>query len=125
MKLKLVYAALVALVLLALPSTASAQLASNEVYVNTPFKIAANHDGVNTTDYRLYRNTVLVNSVAVTALVAGVVTIDSPGLSAGTYAFQVEAKGDGGAAKSTVYSVVVKALPAAPVAPSGLRLIVP
>jgi hypothetical protein len=111
-------------VLLALPSSASAQLASNEVYVNTPFVVAADHAGVDTTEYLLYRGTAVVATLARTALVGGVISFSQPGLPAGSYTFIVEAKGDGGVGRSTAFVVVVKVLPAAPVAPTGLRLVV-
>jgi hypothetical protein len=122
---KLLLMPLALFVLLLLPSSASAQLAANEVYVNTAFKIAANHAGVDTTEYRLSRGGVLVATLPKTALVAGVITFDQPGLAAGSYTFVVEAKGDGGQTPSAPFVVVVKVLPAAPAAPTGLRLVVP
>jgi hypothetical protein len=121
---KLLLLPLAILALLLLPSSASAQLAANEVYVNTPFKIAANHDGVETTEYRLTRGEVLVATLPRTALAGGVIAFDQPGLAAGTYTFVVEAKGDGGQTPSAPFVVVVKVVPAAPVAPTGLRLVV-
>jgi hypothetical protein len=119
------YLFLTLLFLAGVPSMASAQLASNEVYVNTPFNISANHDGVNTTEYRLYRNTVLQSTLPRTSLVSGVIKFAQPGLAAGSYTFVVEAKGDGGQTPSAPYVVVVKVLPAAPAAPTGLRLEIP
>jgi hypothetical protein len=96
-------------------------LASNEVYANTPFKIAADHDGLYTSTYRLYRDNVVVATLPSGALVGGLVTFDSLGLEAGTYVFQMSAVGDGGEATSSGFTVVVKV--PAPNAPTMLRII--
>jgi hypothetical protein len=118
----LAVALFLAVLVLALPSRASAQLASNEVYVNTSFKIAATHDGVNTTEYHLLRGGVLISTLARSALVGTTITFPHAGLAAGTYVFVVEAKGDGGTAASAPFTVVVKVVPVAPSVPSGLRI---
>ena len=122
-KAVLVRLVLVAAVLALLPSIASAQLASNEVYANTAFKIGADHDGVNTTSYTLKRNGAQVATAPVSARVGGSIVFDQPGLAVGSYTYVVEAVGDGGTTPSAPYVVVVKVLPTAPSAPNGIRIV--
>lgn len=122
-KAVLVRLVLVAAVLALLPSIASAQLASNEVYANTAFQIAANHDGVNTTEYRLTRNGAAVGTQPRSALAGGVIAFNQPGLAVGSYTFVVTAVGDGGSTPSDPYVVVVVVVPSAPAKPSQLRVV--
>jgi hypothetical protein len=117
--------AIVALVfgsVLCLASPASAQLASNEVYANTTFTLAADHDGLNTTEYRLLRNGVVVATQPRSALVGTTIRFSQPGLAVGSYVYRVDAVGDGGTGSSANFTVVVRAVPAAPGPPSGLRI---
>lgn len=123
---KLGLSGLVLMGLLAFAGKAEAQLASNEVYAGSTFKIAADHDGLNTTEYRLYRNGALSVTLPRTSLASGVIAFDQPStLAAGSYVYYVEAKGDGGVAASVTYTVVIKALPPKPNAPTLPRLIRP
>jgi hypothetical protein len=84
--------------------------------------VSATHDGLVTTEYRLLRNGVLVATQPRSALVGTTISFQHPGLAVGSYTLVVEAKGDGGQTPSTPFVVVVKVLPGAPTAPTGLRL---
>lgn len=113
---------LVGLVLLgSLAQPVLAQLAANEVYVNQQFQVVGTHDGLNTTDYRLYRNGVQVASVAkAVALVGNVVTYPARSEPAvGTFIYELTAVNSDGtttleSAKSAPFSLVVKPALTAP-----------
>jgi hypothetical protein len=103
--------------------SASAQLAANEVYAFTAFKIAGTHDGVNTTEYRLIRNSVQVATLPVTSLAAGEIVFDAAGLAIGSYTYRIDAAGPGGVTPSANLVVSVVAKPPAPAAVTVPRLI--
>jgi hypothetical protein len=60
------------------------------------FSVSANHNGVNTTGYRLYMNSVVYLTQPVSALQNGVVTFAFPSINRGTYSATITAVGDGG-----------------------------
>lgn len=101
-------------------------LAANEVYVNKPFQLAWTHDGINTNEYRLFRNGTQIATAAVTARTGGDIILDAAGttgLAVGSYTFRLDAAGDGGVTPSANFVVVVKALPPNPNVPTNIRII--
>src|SRR4051812_14438146 len=108
---------LVCVLLLARPVAAQ----TNPVPRGTAFKIAADHDGKDTTGYRLWRDGVIVTNKTVSALVAGVITFDEPTtVPDGAHVYEVSAFGPGGEAKSGVpitFTIVTPPL----TAPKNLR----
>lgn len=121
--LKLVIVALV--VGVAITPAIAQTLADDEVSAGTAFQLAANHDGLNTTEYRLFRNGTINQTKPVSALSGGIIVFDQPGLSVGTYSYRVDAVGTGGTTVSDLLSVfVVGPAPVGPpAAPSGLRVL--
>lgn len=108
---------LVCVLLLASPVAAQ----TNSVPRGTAFKIAADHDGKDTTSYRLYRDGVVVTNKSVSALVAGVITFDEPTtVPDGAHVYEVSAMGPGGEAKSGAPITVTVVTPP-PTAPKNLR----
>jgi hypothetical protein len=123
-------AAAVLFLLVSGASVAHAQLAANEVYVNQSFQVAMDHDGLNTTGYRLYRNNVIVSTVSTAARVNGVVTFPArTETTTGTVLYEATAiNSDGtttlestrGAVTVTVKAALVQ--PNAPTLPRVVRL---
>lgn len=110
--------AVVALLLLT-PRVAAAQpLATNQ-----PFSITWTHDGVDTTEYRVYTNATLTATVPLSALVNGTASYRfGNGLANGTYTLGVTAFGAGGESNpSTVVAVV--AAPSGPNPPGSVTLV--
>jgi hypothetical protein len=98
--------------------------AAESVAHGTSFSVVADHDGVNTTSYRLYVNGVLTETKSVTERQGNVISFARTASQTGTYVFYVEAVGEGGAVASTTLSVTVSApTPARPSAPSNLRMV--
>jgi len=90
----------------------------------TPFNVAADHDGVDVIEFRLYRNGVLEQSKAASSLLAGVITFDRylDGMVKGVYVFYAEAIGsDGIPVASTTLTVTV--FSGSPNAPKNLRIV--
>ncbi|SRR6266540_2441319 len=96
---------------------------SDSIKQNTAFTVAADHDGIDTTEYHLYQNGALVQTKAVSNLVLGTIAFDRylAGLPKGTYVFYVEAFGPGGAASSVTLTLTVT--PGNPKPPTNLRII--
>jgi hypothetical protein len=96
---------------------------SDTIKQNTAFTVAADHDGIDTDEYRLYQNGVRVQTKAVSNLLVGTIAFDRyvAGLPKGTYVFYVEAVGPGGAGVSTTLTLTVT--PGNPKPPTNLRLI--
>ena len=87
----------------------SQTLGPNEVFVNQPFRIAADHNGVDTTSYELRQGTTLVSTVPASALANGVITFPPTQHAAtGTYPYFVVAIGPGGSTSVGPYNVVVR-----------------
>ncbi len=98
---------ILALAFIGIASVASAQ-SVDSIKQLTTFKVAADHDGLDTDGYRVYLNGGLWQTVPVASLVAGVVTFDFPtGLIKGTYVIYVEAFSTAGAASSTTVTLTV------------------
>jgi hypothetical protein len=88
------------------------------------FHALADHDGIDTTGYRLYVNGAVEQTVPLSALVNGVVTFSvAAGLPVGTHVIYIEAFGEGGAEASTTLTLVVS--PGKPKAPVNLRVLAP
>jgi len=83
----------------------ASSLRSNEVYADRTFRIAADHDGANTTSYRLYQNGGIFLTLPVSAQANGVITFDHPGLAIGTYVVEFSAVGPAGETRSAPLSV--------------------
>ena|SRR5690349_10816041 len=125
-------AGLLTLLLLALPITASAQLAPTEVYTGKAFQLAWTHDGVNTNKYQYFRwqgtaTPAMIAELPVASRVNGEIIFDSgggtQGLPIGVYNVRCDAIGDGGTTASAVFQITVKALPTAPTTPTLPRII--
>lgn len=119
----------VALGLLLLLVSAGVVVAQSSPKPNEPFKLVADHDGKDTTEYRLLVDNVerQVKPLA-QAFVApsppatlGTVTMDVPGLAQGTHVLAIIASGPGGSATSPTIAPVVN--PNAPTQPTNLRII--
>jgi hypothetical protein len=101
-----------------------AQTAPPTVTVGQGFKIAADHDGVNTAGYRLYVDSAKVGvDIPLTALAAGTVTVDVPAIATrGAHALQLAAYNADAETKSD--PVAFQAVLASPSKPKNIRLIV-
>lgn len=111
----------VLLFLFAFANTASAQV-TDSVKQNASFKVAADHDGLDTDSYRIYVNGAVFNTLPETALVAGVITFSFPaGLVKGTYVIYIEAIGPGGVTASDTLTLTVT--PGPPKKPLNIRVI--
>jgi hypothetical protein len=86
------------------------------------FTLSADHDGVNTTAYRVYVDDAQVGpDIPVSALANGTVTTSPlPALAEGTHAVRLAAVGPGGETKSDPLSIVVTLPP--PSKPTNLRI---
>lgn len=105
------------LVLCAAPVFAQAP----QVIANQPFRIAADHDGVDTDGYRLYVDGAQVGSdIPVSARVNGTLVVDVPGLARGSHTLALGAFNEGGEGRSQPFTF--EAVRRAPTAPTGLRL---
>ena len=98
-----------------------APAAAQIVRPNTPFQVQADHSGVETTDYHLLIDNVERQVKPVSSLVNGVITLDAPGLPAGTHTIVVTAVGPGGAGTSAPLSTTIN--PTTPPPPTGLRIL--
>ena len=114
----------VALVVLVALLSGPSAFAAETVAAGQPFSVAADHDGIETTSYKLYVNGVAVDTKDVTQLQSGVITFARPAAQAGTYVFYIEAIGPGGAQASSTLTVTVQPpTPGKPGAPRNLRVI--
>lgn len=87
----------------------------------TPFTVSADHDGVETTGYRLYVDGSQVQEKPASALSAGVITFaDSDGLPKGSYDLEVAAFNEDGETKSLPLTLIV--MGKAPTAPINLHI---
>jgi hypothetical protein len=94
-----------------------------EVGINRPFTVAADHNGVDTTGYRIYldNSSTPAADIPVSQRVGGVIT--SPALTVtarGTHTVQVAAYNQDGEARSAALTFVAQGTP--PTAPAGLRV---
>lgn len=106
---------------LASSASASAQV-TDSIKQNTPFQVAADHDGLDTDSYRIYLNGTVWQTKLVTALVSGVITFDFPvGLAKGIDVIYIEAIGPGGVTGSDTLTLTVT--PGQPKKPLNIRLI--
>lgn len=114
--------AVAVLAFMAVASSAHAQNVTDSVKQNTAFKVAADHDGLDTDSYKIYVNGAVFNTLPVTALVSGVITFDFPaGLVKGTYTIYIEAIGPGGVTASDTLTLTVT--PGNPHKPLNIRVI--
>ena len=91
------------------------------VQLNKPFTAMADHDGVDTSIYRLYVNGQKVQEQPVTILANGVITFPPMSLTAkGDFIIYVEAVGDGGATSGSTLTLTVQ--PGKPKAPVNTRV---
>lgn len=98
------------------------QSAPETVVANTPFQAAADHDGVETTSYRLYVNGAIKVEVPASARVGTIVTFNvAGGLPKGDYVLYAEAVGPGGRTAGNSMNLTVTPGPPAP--PTGLRIV--
>lgn len=95
------------------------------VPAGAPFKVAFDHDGLNTTHYRVLLGGKQVAEVPASARVGGVVTIDMAALPAGAYSIVAVARNaptvpftDPAEASSPAYAFEVHALAPKPTPPS-------
>ena len=103
--------------------------AQERVANGTKFGVAASHDGLNTTTYRLYRNDVVVQSKPVSALESGQIAFDETP-AVGSYVYKISAvrtdpalPGGEIEAKSLDSLAVIVYDPTPPAPPSGVRII--
>src|SRR5688500_7822636 len=113
------------LALLLNASTVEAQVVCNTspcvVQMNKPFTAMADHDGVDTTGYRLYVNGQMMQDQPVTILANGVLTFQPVTLTVhGSFTIFVEAYGPGGATSGTALGLLVQ--PGKPKAPVNTRV---
>ncbi len=113
--------------LLSLSFAAFAQSPTPPLEPGEPFRVLADHDGLQTTSYDLLLDGIPVASAPVSALTAGVVTFAvASGLPAGTHTAAVRAVGDGGTAMSlntVTFTVGSTTQPLAPAPPGNVRII--
>jgi hypothetical protein len=116
------------LALAALVSLASAQTPPPvpTVVPGVRFSVQGDHDGTNTTHYRLFIDGAQVGSdvAKATALVGGVVTLQSPvnGVARGSHSVQIEAVNPDNVTRSL--PLMFEAKYPAPTAPGGIRFVV-
>lgn len=103
--------------------TTCGTLTATDVCVGGSFQVAASHDGVNTTDYLLFKDGVQVATALVSARVNGEIIFAQTLTAAGSVVYRIDARGSGGTTASALMTVVAKAVLTAPVAPSVLRII--
>lgn len=122
----------IALAIVLLPVLAQAQtVCANPctVAIGEPFTVAADHNGVGATEYRLYISNSLVLTVPASSLANGVVRFPIPaGMPAtvpvGTYSVQAASFDGTAEARSTAIQLIVAPKPAL-VAPSNTRVTKP
>jgi hypothetical protein len=104
-----------------LPSQLIAQSAPS-VPTNTPFRVVANHDGVATTGYRVYLDTVKHGAdIPVSARTNGEVTFNIAGIpAAGPHRVEVSAFNDAGESARLPLAFHV----GPPNVPSGVRIVI-
>lgn len=115
-------------VLLGLAASAQAQAQTSNVctvspcpvQTNKPFVAAADHDGVDTADYRLYVNGSIALTLPVSSLANGVIQF-AVTLPRGTFVLYIEAVGEGGASAGA--SLTVVSTPGKPKTPANFRII--
>lgn len=89
---------------------AAPQATADSIRRDTPFDVAADHDGVDTDAYEIRVNTALMGTLPVTALTNGTVMFPfNQGLPRGTYTITVTAVGPGGTGVSDPLSLSVTA----------------
>lgn len=116
---RLIFVIAIAVVGYAAPAAAQA---TDTIKQNTLFRVAADHDGVDTDSFRLYQNGVVVTTKPVTALAANAIVFDYlTGLPKGTYVFFIEAVGPGGVTGSDTLTLTVT--PGAPKKPANIRIV--
>lgn len=120
MKIKILMFAAVVFALSAAPLYAQA---APEVVAGAPYRVAADHNGVDTIGYRVYVDNVKVgNDLPLAALVAGVVTsVDLPGVARGAHTIQVAAYNEDNEVKSDPLSFTAKKK--APGKPTNTRIV--
>ena len=88
---------------------------------NAAFVLAFDHNGVDTTGYRLFVDNVKVGAdLPVSALQAGSASFNVPGVGPGPHSIRVTAFGPGGETSSAALTFTVPQLP--PTAPTNLRI---
>lgn len=98
------------------------QPAAETVVANTSFQAATDHDGVETTSYRLYVNGAITVEVPASSRVGTTVTFNvAGGLPKGDYVLYAEAVGPGGRTAGSSLNLTV--LPGPPAAPTNLRIL--
>ena len=108
-----------------LPAQAQTPCASPcVVEVGKAFSVLADHDGVNTTGYRLYLDNVKVGAdIPMSALVAGTVTISAGvGPARGSHTVQLAAFNADGETRGVAFPFTTKLQ--APTAPTNQRIII-
>lgn len=84
-------------------------LGPNEVYAGQSFRIAADHNGTDTTTYELRQGTAVVSTVPRSQLANGTIIFPATVQAAvGTYPYFVVATGPGGSTSTGPYNVVVR-----------------